>query len=254
MKLQISCWHCNILSFGELQLPPEDRLASGEIEDGGIVRIECRRGHSATYVLTDPLFELFFDLAGLALLDGYYREAVLGFATSLERFYEFYVQAFFVRRGTSPDAHASFCKGIAVQSERLMGAFLACYLVETGRTYIPLQQKYTELRNMVVHEGYLPARGEVLDLGRRAFTEMRRVLVEMVGDVKDKNRVGALTNVIASLGAQRRERLGEGEHAVGLGRHTMMAMMAPESWSVETFDNALERLKENRASTYGIEA
>ena len=64
-----------------------------EITDGEMI-LECPR-HGPGPVLLGHKFELLFDLGALAILDGYYREAVSSFAACVERFYEFYFRIVF---------------------------------------------------------------------------------------------------------------------------------------------------------------
>jgi hypothetical protein len=48
-------------------------------------------------------FEVLFDLAANAIVDGYYREAIASFAASLERFFEFFVHVACLKQGVEED-------------------------------------------------------------------------------------------------------------------------------------------------------
>ena len=50
---------------------------------------------------------------------------------------------------------------MAVQSERQFGAFCFLYAMVMGRAF-DLPQPYSEMRNKVVHKGYIPSRQEAL--------------------------------------------------------------------------------------------
>src|ERR1019366_1551112 len=91
----------------------------GEILEGGLVEASCGNGHQVTYLLNEPAFELIFEMASLALLDGYYREAVLGFTTALERFFEFYVAEVCRRAGVDAKTYASASKTVHLAERQL---------------------------------------------------------------------------------------------------------------------------------------
>ena len=138
----------------------------GEIEDGGIVRAECTRGHRATYVLTEPLFDLMFEFACLALIGGYRREAVVGFVTALERFEEFCVRAVAHRLDVDPDAYVAAARGDMKHAERQHGAFLFSYLVALKRPFDTRpRQRVITLRNSVAHGGVIPSYEEAHESG-----------------------------------------------------------------------------------------
>lgn len=61
-----------------------------------------------------------------AIIDGYYREAVSSFSASLERFYEFSVHVLMRHFGKNSQQFKSAWRPISNQSERQLGAFVAC--------------------------------------------------------------------------------------------------------------------------------
>lgn len=50
-------------------------------------------------ILQESKFELLFEMAVIAFIDGYYREVVASLAASIERLYEFYIFAVALNRG-----------------------------------------------------------------------------------------------------------------------------------------------------------
>ena len=56
-----------------------------ELNEQGIYSYQCPNNHTSWYFLQEPLFQILFDSGVLALSDGYTREAVSSFATSLEK-------------------------------------------------------------------------------------------------------------------------------------------------------------------------
>ena len=49
-----------------------------------LLQIKCSRSHETTAILQEQKFEILFDIGAHAILDGYYREAVSSFTSSLE--------------------------------------------------------------------------------------------------------------------------------------------------------------------------
>lgn len=84
----------------------------------GKLTLRCNHGHTTEVDLPIPEFELLFDVGCSALLDGYPREAVATFATSLERFEEFACRFIFARRNLSFEGVDHWWKEVASSSER----------------------------------------------------------------------------------------------------------------------------------------
>ncbi len=151
MKLLISCQKClteekiNDLNFVEV-----------EMCDDGIYKMTCDNGHESTTFLQEQKFEILFDLGAMAFMDGYYREAVSSFAASLERFYEFCVEAILSSKNIDYEQYLKTWKMVAAQSERQTGAYYFLYLNEFGEAPAAAEQKQVEFRNNVIHKGYIP--------------------------------------------------------------------------------------------------
>lgn len=131
-----------------------------ELEGEHRFRITCPEGHNSVIGLQQPRFKILFESGALALLDGYYREAVATVASSLERFHEYWIRAVFLQNGVQGEAFGQTWKLVAKQSERQYGAFLALYLREVGREPPHLSNKLAEFRNDVVHRGVFPSQAE----------------------------------------------------------------------------------------------
>ncbi len=86
MRLFLSCSSCILSDNSKL------RLVSLDLEDNDVYSATCPEGHKIVGVLQQQRFELLFDSAVLALLDGYYGESIFSFAVALERTYEFFYQ------------------------------------------------------------------------------------------------------------------------------------------------------------------
>lgn len=134
-----------------------------EISDTGIHCGVCPAGHDVRFRLSfEPTHELLLDVGALALLDGYYREAVSSFAAGLEQSFEFYVEASMVAAGIGPEAVRRLLS-VNRFDQRRAGMVSACYLRDTGEEFPHLQSKRTEFRNRVIHNASWPTRAETVD-------------------------------------------------------------------------------------------
>jgi hypothetical protein len=105
-------------------------FATVEWQDDGRYEVTCPKGHTSITILQEQKFELLFDIGAYALIDGYYREAVSSFTSSLERFYEFFVASVLFENGIGEDVLTSTWKQVVNQSERQLGAFMFLYVRE----------------------------------------------------------------------------------------------------------------------------
>ena len=99
------------------------------LNDEGLHEIICAAGHKTIHVLQEQRFEVLAEVGLQAILDGYFREAVVSFAASLERFYEFYFQIICGARGLNEQQMTAAWKSVTKQSERQIGAYVAAYLL-----------------------------------------------------------------------------------------------------------------------------
>jgi hypothetical protein len=93
MKFLAACWSCRKLDDRKNTGQPVQELIDAEITADFTCTLLCPRGHSERWAIANPHFEVLFDMGALAILDGYYREAISAFAASVERFQEFYIRA-----------------------------------------------------------------------------------------------------------------------------------------------------------------
>ncbi|MGY3620886.1 hypothetical protein [Bradyrhizobium sp. USDA 10063] len=171
MKIPLICSGCmnDNLAFANF-------IASSELNDSGIYQVRCPRGHESYVVLQQQKFELLFDIGACALVDGYYREAVSSFTSSLERFHEFFIRAVFLQNGATHSDIESIWKHLARQSERQLGAYIALYMRECGTMPVLLNSKHNEFRNDVIHRGKIPSRSEAVSYGEAVLGAVRPAL------------------------------------------------------------------------------
>lgn len=147
-----------------------------ELQDDGVYELTCSQGHITRTVLQNPKFEVLFDIGANAILDGYCREAVSSFASSLERFYEFAIRVLAVN---SQINEAQFKKGwaaVAAQSERQYGAFVFLWLFHVGEIPKLPETWHAKFRNDVIHNGKIPHRDEAIRFGDGVLNVIRPML------------------------------------------------------------------------------
>lgn len=137
-----------------------------KIKDDGKYLVKCQIGHESDVILDNIKLELLFEMGVNALLDGYYREAVSSFTSSLERFYEFYWHVVMTHTGQQLDSMSKTWKSLSKLSERQIGAYSTAVLLLTGKPALLLNSnKEVTFRNNVIHNGYIPNKEEATSFG-----------------------------------------------------------------------------------------
>lgn len=173
-----------------------DRQYPAELQDNGLYKMICNDGHETVTCLQEQKFEVLFDLALYAILDGYYREAVTSFASALERFYEFYVNVICIKHNINEDVYGEILKKVIKQSERQFGAYLFVYLLENGASPKLLSENQVSFRNDVVHKGKIPSKQEAIKYGQAVLDIIAPVLSRLNECEKDhvQTAVGRYVN------------------------------------------------------------
>jgi hypothetical protein len=182
MRILTSCFQCTNEATDPLAVAA-DWIDLGEVTEAGAAAGECSKGHQLRVIIQDEQYVLLFDSACLALLDGYYREAIGSFAASLERLYEFAIRVLCRHRGLETEAIDTAWKLVAKQSERQYGAFVFLFATHTGRA--PDQWKHEELRNEVVHRGKLPTRNDAMTFGAACYDRILDITDELQRSAAD---------------------------------------------------------------------
>ncbi len=149
MKIKIFCPECNEIT-GDLV-----------ILNDNLCKMVCKKGHTKTVLIGKEHHEILFEMGAQAIIDGYYREAITSFSASLERYYEFFVKVIYVNSDID-----EIWKMISSQSERQLGAYIFTYYQFINEKPKLLPRKLIELRNRVVHKGYIATKEEAVDFGR----------------------------------------------------------------------------------------
>lgn len=122
----------------------------------------CPSGHSTILCLENPDYDILYELACNALVDGYPREAATTFASSLESFYKFAVGAILRNAGRS----AEIFEGPLSRSEPQIGAYMATWSLTYNTKAKVLSGARVNFRNNVVHNGHIPSHDEAVKFGR----------------------------------------------------------------------------------------
>jgi hypothetical protein len=136
-------------------------------------------------ILGNQKFDILFQIGANAIIDGYYREAVVTFTSSLERFQEFAVQCLLSDSQVPEDNVEAARKRVANKSERQLGAFIFLWLNRFLTLPPLLTDDESAFRNKVVHDGKIPTRAETLDYGNRVLRIIQsstRLLSRMLSD------------------------------------------------------------------------
>lgn len=152
-----------------------------QIKDDGKYQVKCAHGHINTVILDNIKFELLFEAGVNAVIDGYYRESVSSFASSLERFFEFYWNVAMVHLGKDQDYIDQTWKPLSRLSERQIGAFSTAALILTDKPPTLLNpNKEIAFRNKVIHNGYIPDEEEATEFGNTIM----KVIIENLDDLR----------------------------------------------------------------------
>lgn len=186
MKIAISsfCWEC----FSETDQSKEayEKLKKElnsdidfevELDNENIHKFVCPKGHKTYTQLQEQKFQILFDLASMALNDGYTKEAVSSYSGALERFIEYYILVTSIQNSVSLEDFTKTWKQMANQSERQLGAYFILRLQEGKATN--WDEKKSSFRNNVIHKGYIPSSEEAIGYGQYVLTFIRTILKEL---------------------------------------------------------------------------
>jgi len=180
MKVPITCSKC-IQEYGF----PISNIKSADINDDGLYEYECEKGHKTITIVQNEKFEILFDMAASALLDGYKQEAVACMTSAIERFHEWCI--FVLLRESKIDFSEieETWKKVGSQSQRQLGAFYFLFLQRFHKPPIGLAQKQVEFRNKVIHKGHIPTYDRVVEYGEYALNYIRSILGELKINCKE---------------------------------------------------------------------
>jgi hypothetical protein len=233
MRLPLPCVECAKAKSDPKTGIFRSAFAFVEMEGEHEFRISCPEGHGSVVALQQPRYELLFESGGMAVLDGYYREAVASFAAALERLHEHSIRAMLLQAGVSAGDVESTWKQLSRQSERQFGAFLVLYVGQHSEVAPTLANKWIEFRNSVIHQGVFPKAKEALEYGE----EVMRVVAQLASGLEKVAPAG-----MAALRKEHAERAAAtgypGEIITILGRATdLWPKLQPFTEELRLLDN-----------------
>jgi hypothetical protein len=136
-------------------------------QTGPVYYLTCPAGHEERVLLGNPKHEIMFQMASYSLLDENYWGAVSAFGTSIEEFWEFTLQCFAASKGIEPLPAPRVKRG---RKKRFEEAWREVFKEEPLGTRQPpklpvLSDEEYEIRNQVMHEAYIPSKGEAFAFG-----------------------------------------------------------------------------------------
>lgn len=166
---------------------PKFSLTKIDFNENGLYDVTCKNGHSYTTILQQQKFEILFDIGAYAIQDGYYREAVSSFTSSLERLYEFFIKAVCLSKNINMCEITSTWSEVNL-SERQLGAFAFLYLITTGKSpksRVLLSNKKRKFRNDVIHNGMIPSKQSAIDYGQTVLDIARPIINILKNELLD---------------------------------------------------------------------
>lgn len=237
MKLLMPCMIC----FQELG-KPTDEFVTLEFRDDGRYEVCCSQGHTSVTVLQQQKFEILFDIGANAIIDGYYREAISSFTSSLERFYEFCIKVFCENNSMNDDTYLKVWKQVSNQSERQLGAFLFLWTNKFNEAPELLTNKDTKFRNEVIHKGKIPAKEEALIFGNTILKIIRPKIKQLQSLFKEE--------ILSVISKHIRDcfKIGKDQISGGtIGINTIISLsFEGESHNTQTLESALDLILKRR--------
>jgi len=182
MIVRLFCPQCALDASKKLKdsIDIEVPVPVSQLADDGIYQVKCGKGHEGNVILDNVKFELLFEMGINALVDGYPREAVSSFTSSLERFYEFYWRVAMAHVGVAVSDIDQAWKPMSKMSERQLGAFATASLLLTkSKPNLLNPNKQVPFRNNVIHNGYVPKNEEAVDFGNSVMKLINEGLDEL---------------------------------------------------------------------------
>ena len=175
MRISLYCNKC----LKDNNDPLNSKTKPLDIENDGIYYTECENGHKDTVFLFVNSFEMLFEIGMNAIVDGYSREAVTSFTSSLEIFYEFYIKLTCKKNDIDDEMMKEHWKLISKHSERQLGAYIFLYLIKNHSSPDLLPTKLVNFRNKVIHQGLIPTKDEAIKYGEKILDLIHEVLDEL---------------------------------------------------------------------------
>lgn len=180
--IHIPCMQCLSESLNNHRIPDSiyyDVLMC----ESGVVIFDCINGHKNAVVIDEQSFEILMEIAVENIIDKYYRESIVNFASAQERCFEFVCKLIlFEKEKENVDMDDFWKKIYKSSSERQLGAFYALYAIRF-KNRLPYNEKMIKLRNDVVHKGKIASKEEAMAYGRYVVNNIYSIIEDVVTNV-----------------------------------------------------------------------
>ncbi|MDP3581876.1 MAG: hypothetical protein Q8S39_08060 [Ignavibacteria bacterium] len=180
MYLYFDCHNCKEDEYKKRKSNIVYYVSANIVNDDGYFEFTCPNNHRNRVILIAPKFDILFMIGENAVLDGYFREAISSFHTSLERAYEEYIRFMGFLDKIPESVSDKTWKHLVKQSERQFGAFTVLWLTKHKEDPKTLPEKYITLRNNVIHNGYLPSMQQTIEFGKSIIEVIEPIFKEVV--------------------------------------------------------------------------
>ncbi|WP_460116808.1 hypothetical protein [Pseudomonas sp. S2_C03] len=191
MKIFTMCMECQ----KEMGHPSFEPIIA-DYYDEALALVECSKGHKSALLLQSQKFEVLLESAANALIEGYTIEAASSLSSAYERFFEFAINVFCKKYNIPKENLEETYKQVSKQSERQIGGFLFLHLLAFGKNYA-LNKKIPELRNRVIHQGYIPTPDEVIKFGELIYQEILSISMLISSNLADEMRQVTMDTLLA---------------------------------------------------------
>lgn len=181
MKIYLECPTCRLEKARNSDPKKIVKRHKAVVTDNQIYRFTCSDGHKNIVGHLESRYVVMFEVAVHAMIDGYYREAVSSFMSSLEVFYLFYIKTILEKNNIPVQEVKVYINTVENRSEVLNGAFKSVYILETKKASPNFPQKKVTLRNNIIHKGLIPSELQALKFGDAVMN----VIHEVIGSMSD---------------------------------------------------------------------
>ncbi len=203
MQFPYPCLKC-ALELGTLNSEDINYI---EVHDGVLYEGQCKRGHKVRATLDQFHYEILFEVAIHAIMDGYYREAVTNFTASLERLFEAFCKITLIRSVKVYNLIDDAWKQVNNQSERQLGGFIFLYLMNFNEVPLFLSNNQMSFRNDVIHKGKIPTKNETIEYGNEVLKVIYPILSKLSTNFKKEIDLYAEVLRVKAIGYKKDDQL-----------------------------------------------
>ncbi len=246
MKIIITCQEClqNHFSKSKAPLSPEGMTYSIQLSDNGTAEYTCQNYHKIFITTQFIKYEMLFERAVYAFIDGYYREAIATIAASLERFYEFYMEIICSKHGIGKNEFDKNWKEVKKQSERQYGALRFIYLLDNKKNLdTDYLKNWSEFRNNVIHQGYIATEIETREHANKALQHIKT----MIKELNSSENLDVLNQIIGEKKSKNNEILvAKEKEGYKIYTYGELTALHPNLCDDITFDEMVKKISETK--------